>query len=94
VLSSEGLSEEYLSGLRRFAARDFGAVERLEAQERREAYRAGGPDWAWRIALTLRSRLLALRPDWPNKRELDEDLASAVRLASLVHGATGAVHSR
>ncbi len=69
-------------------------MERLEASERHQAYRAGGPDGAWQVALVLRSRLMALRPDWPNERELAEDFASAVKLAALLRGAGGAVPPR
>lgn len=67
--------------IRAFARRDWSAVAESKAGFWAERKRAMTPDEALAVAEGLRQHARALRPDWPDIRERDADLALHTRVA-------------
>lgn len=75
-----------------FARRDWNAVAESKAGFWADRKRAMTPDEALAVAEALRQHARALRPDWPDIRERDDDLAVHARVAEALR-AVSAIRS-
>jgi hypothetical protein len=76
-----------------FARRDWNAVAESKAAFWAERKRVMTPDEALAVAEGLRRHARALRPDWPDIHERDDDLAVHARVAEALR-AVSAIRSR
>ena len=79
--------------IRAFARRDWAAVADAKARFWADRKRAMTPDEALATAEMIRQHARALRPDWPDSRERDEDCAVHVRVSEALR-AVSPVRSR
>lgn len=79
--------------IRAFARRDWNAIAESKAGFWAERKPAMTPDEALAVAEGLRRHARALRPDWPDIRERDDDLAVHARVAEALR-AVSAIRSR
>jgi len=79
--------------IRAFARRDWAAVAETKARFWADRKRSMTPDEALAAADMLRQHARALRPDWPDSAERDEDRAVHVRVSEALR-AVSPVRSR
>jgi hypothetical protein len=79
--------------IRAFARRDWAAVAETKARFWADRKRSMTPDEALAAADVLRQHARAVRPDWPDSRERDEDRAVHVRVSEALR-AVSPVRSR
>ena len=73
--------------IRAFARRDWAAVAETKARFWADRKRSMTPDEALAAADMLRQHATALRPDWPDSRERDEDCAVHMRVSEALRAA-------
>lgn len=74
--------------VRAFVRRDWSAVAESKAGFWADRKRAMTPDEALAVAEMLRQHARTLKPDWPDQRERDEDLAAHTRVADALRAVT------
>jgi hypothetical protein len=73
--------------IRSFCSRDWNAIERVKSDFWREQKQVTSPSGLLRLAGELYEYARALRPDWPNDAEREDDLRSHIRVAGMLQRA-------
>jgi hypothetical protein len=80
--------------LREFAMRDRTLVQEAKADYWAERFREQGWEANWHTAQELATYVRRVRPDFPTKRDRDEDFAHHVKLKDLLDRAAHAFPGR